>query len=135
MNAKVKKILNIALNVITYLLIAFTVFMMIFTIVTVTTVDKNDRDIFGFKFYIVQTDSMSLSENNADLDVHFNAGDLIVVKNLKDTSVLKKGDIICILEAMKMENEVCAPSDGVVASVNVAQGASVQTDDVLVSLN
>ena len=56
-----KKTLNIALKVFTYLLVAFTIFMMLFTIITVTTVDKNDRNIFGYKFYIVQTDSMCLS--------------------------------------------------------------------------
>ena len=56
--------MNISLKVITWALIAFTVFMMVFTIITVTTVDKNERSIFGYRFYIVQTDSMSLSENN-----------------------------------------------------------------------
>ena len=39
-----------------------------------------------------------------------------------------------MLEAMKMENDICAPEDGTVASVAVAQGASVNTDDVLVTL-
>ena len=94
MNTKGKNIFNIITKVLSWILVAFTVFIMIFTVVTVTTIGKNERSIFGYKFYIVQTDSMSLSENNADLDVHFNAGDLIVVKNLKDTSVLKKGDVI-----------------------------------------
>ena len=59
----------------------------------------------------------------------------IIKVNVKAGDSVKKGDVLCILEAMKMENEVCAPADGVVAGVNVAQGASVQTDDVLVSLN
>lgn len=59
----------------------------------------------------------------------------IIKLNVKAGDSVKKGDVLCILEAMKMENEICAPSDGVVASVAVSQGASVQTDDVLVSLN
>ena len=48
---------------------------------------------------------------------------------------VKKGDVLCILEAMKMENEIKAPRDGVVASVNVTKGQSVASGDVLLSLN
>ena len=48
---------------------------------------------------------------------------------------VKKGDVLCVLEAMKMENDICAPQDGTVASVNVQKSASVNTDDVLVTLN
>ncbi len=97
MNGEVKKVLNILLKVVTWLLVAFTVFMMIFTVVTVTTVDRNDRSIFGVKFYIVQTDSMSKSEKNAHLDVHFNAGDIVVIKNVKDPTALQAGDIIAFM--------------------------------------
>ena len=48
---------------------------------------------------------------------------------------VKKGDTLCILEAMKMENAIPAPQDGTVASVNVTKGASVNAGDLLVSLN
>lgn len=48
---------------------------------------------------------------------------------------VKKGDNLCILEAMKMENAIPAPQDGTVASVNVTKGASVNAGDLLVSLN
>ncbi len=46
-----------------------------------------------------------------------------------------KGQVLVILEAMKMENEIMADSDGTVASVAVNQGQSVNTGDVLVTLN
>ena len=61
-------------------------------------------------------------------------GNLIKV-NVKVGDAVKKGDVLCVLEAMKMENDIMAPADGVVASVEAAQGASVATDAVLVTLN
>ena len=54
--------------------------------------------------------------------------------NVKVGDTVKSGDVVCVLEAMKMENDICAPQDGVVSSIEVAQGASVATDAVLVTL-
>ncbi|SHJ48731.1 biotin/lipoyl-containing protein [Thermoclostridium caenicola] len=50
-------------------------------------------------------------------------------------AAVKKGDVVVILEAMKMENEIFAPRDGTVAQVVTTQGASVNTGDVLLTLN
>ena len=54
--------------------------------------------------------------------------------NVAVGDTVKKGDIICVLEAMKMENEIFAPVDGTVAAISVAKGASVQTDEVLAAI-
>ena len=59
-------------------------------------------------------------------------GTILEVKVSVGQSV-KKGDVVCVLEAMKMAQDIPAPQDGVVASVNVQKGASVESNDVLVT--
>ena len=61
-------------------------------------------------------------------------GKILSVKASVGASV-KKGDVILVLEAMKMENEVVAPSDGTIASINVNEGSMVETGELLASLN
>ena len=61
-------------------------------------------------------------------------GNILDVKVTVGQSV-KNGDTLLILEAMKMENEIKAPKDGVVASIAVTKGATVNSGDVLLSLN
>ena len=61
-------------------------------------------------------------------------GKILAVKaNVGDS--VKKGQVILILEAMKMENEIVAPQDGTVASINVNKGDSVEAGQTLASLN
>ena len=55
----------------------------------------------------------------------------ILSVNVSNGAAVKKGDVLLILEAMKMENEILAPCDGTVASVNVTKGSSVETGAVL----
>lgn len=61
-------------------------------------------------------------------------GNILDVKATVGAAV-KAGDVLCILEAMKMENEIVAPQDGTVASVNCRKGDVVNVGDLLVSLN
>ncbi|HHW89871.1 MAG TPA: biotin/lipoyl-binding protein [Clostridiales bacterium] len=49
---------------------------------------------------------------------------------VKDGATVKKGDVIVVLEAMKLENDIFSPADGVV-NLKVVQGATVQTGDLL----
>ena len=58
------------------------------------------------------------------LDIKVNVGDTV-----------KKGQVIIILEAMKMEIPVVAPQDGTVATINVAVGDAVESGDVLATMN
>ena len=61
-------------------------------------------------------------------------GKILAVKANAGQAV-KKGDVVLILEAMKMENEVVAPEDGTVASINVSVGDMVEAGDTLATLN
>ena len=79
------KALKIIRSIFVWLMVALAVFMMIFTIVSVSTFDRADRSLFGYKAFIVLSDSMSKTD--------FNAGDLVLVKAV-DPSTLKEGDII-----------------------------------------
>ena len=59
----------------------------------------------------------------------------ILKVNASVGDTVKKGDVLVVLEAMKMENDITAPKDGVVASVDVQQGATVVTDTLLLTMN
>ena len=48
---------------------------------------------------------------------------------------VSKGDVVCVLEAMKMENDIPAPCDGIIASINVQEGSTVAANDILISIN
>ena len=60
-------------------------------------------------------------------------GTILDVK-VKVGDTVEAGTVVCVLEAMKMENEIPAPKDGTVAQVVVSKGASVNAGDVLVTL-
>lgn len=61
-------------------------------------------------------------------------GKILGIK-LQQGAPVKRGQVILILEAMKMENEIVAPQDGTVASINVAVGDMVEPGATLATLN
>lgn len=61
-------------------------------------------------------------------------GTILDVKVAPGTAV-KNGQVLCILEAMKMENDIVAPQDGTVASVNVNKGDSVEAGQTIITLS
>lgn len=80
-----KKALHITKIILVWLLVILAVCMMIFTVVSSLTFGRTDRDIFGYKAFIVLSDSMSATD--------FDAGDLVLVKEV-DPATLQVGDII-----------------------------------------
>lgn len=83
-----KKAINIIKNTIVWLIVLLAISMMIFTVISVTTFNRNDRQLFGYKMYIVNSDSMAATD--------FNAGSLILVKEV-DPATLQEGDIITFM--------------------------------------
>ena len=83
-----RKGLNIIKTIFIWAVFLCAVFMMIFTVVSVTTFNRNDRSLFGYKMYIVNSDSMAATD--------FNAGSLILAKEV-DPTTLKEGDIITFM--------------------------------------
>lgn len=80
-----KKIFEFIKTMVVWLVMALAVFMMIFTVISVNTFNRNDRNLFGYRAYIVNSDSMAKTD--------FDAGSLIFVKQV-DPSELEVGDII-----------------------------------------
>lgn len=81
-----KKVMKTVSGVLVWIVVLIAVAMMIFTIVSVNTFNRNDRALFGYKAFIVLSDSMSATD--------FDSGDLVVVKEVADPSTLQEGDII-----------------------------------------
>lgn len=79
------KVLKVIRSIFVWLMVALAACMMVFTIVSVATFDRADRNLFGYKAFIVLSDSMKATD--------FDAGDLVLVKQV-DCSTLKEGDII-----------------------------------------
>lgn len=53
---------------------------------------------------------------------------------VKEGQMVKKGDVVAVLEAMKMENEIIAPVDGKIVSVDVSKGQNVNLGDVILKI-
>lgn len=122
-----KKTLQIVKNVFVWLVVVLTVLVMVFTIVSVNTFDQNDRSLFGFKFFIVQSDSMAATD--------FAAGDIIISRSV-DVTTLEEGDIITFVSqdpnsfgetVTHKIRKVTTDTDGSIAFVTY--GTTTNTDD------
>jgi len=80
-----KKALSVAERILSIILVIAAIAVMVFTIVSVLTFNRMDRNLFGYKALIVLSDSMSATD--------FSAGDLVLVKYV-DPSTLQPGDIV-----------------------------------------
>lgn len=82
---------------------------------------------------VATTNESNSSQGNDKVEAPMQ-GKILSINVTRGQSV-NEGDVIAVLEAMKMENEIFAPKAGTVASINVTVGQSVNTGDLIVSLN
>ena len=81
----IKKVINVFKTIVSCLIVIVALFAIVFSIISASAVGNNKRSLFGYKFFIVLSDSMSATD--------FSAGDMIVVKEV-DVNDLEKDDII-----------------------------------------
>lgn len=122
-----KKVINIVKTVLVWIVVAIAVFMMVFTLLSSAFLDKNDRSLFGLKFYIVLSDSMAATD--------FSAGDMVISKSV-DITTLEEGDIITFVSQNSQNygevvthkiRKVTADSTG--SRAFVTYGTTTNTDD------
>ena len=127
MTEKTRKRLSVVKAFLVWLVVAVTVFIMVFTLVSVTMFDQNNRHVLGFKFFVVRTDSMAATD--------FDAGDIVISKNV-DIRTLREGDIITFISQDPSNygetvthkiREVTKDSDGSIAFVTY--GTTTNTND------
>ena len=83
-----KKVLNAIMSVLSTLMMIVAVCVMVFTIISVNTFNRQDRSLMGYKAFIVLSDSMSATD--------FDAGDLVLTKDV-NLAELQEGDIIAYI--------------------------------------
>ncbi len=128
------KVWRIIESVFTWLLVVLAVSVMIFTVISVNTFDQANRSLFGYKAFVVLSDSMSTVNGDASKG-YFNAGDVVLIKEV-DRATLKPGDIIAYRSTNEsnygkvvthMIRSLTTTADGHPAFVTY--GTSTDTDD------
>ena len=120
-----KKVSYKILDIFSNIMMVLAVCMMIFTFVSVNTFNRQDRNLFGYKAFIVLSDSMKATD--------FDAGDLVLTKNV-DPTTLKEGDIIAYIS--NDENSYGEVITHKIRNVNsnstfTTYGTTTDTDDLL----
>lgn len=91
-----------------------------------SSVDEDYVDVPDFDF--------SDGNQNVESNIRSPLFGTIIAVNVHNGDEVQKGDVLLVIESMKMENEITAFKDGVVSEVLVKVGASVEKDQVLIFL-
>lgn len=83
---------------------------------------------------LIEEMGLSLGSNSVANEIHAPMPGLIIEVNVAVGDIVQKGDFLCVLEAMKMENTLSSPREGVVKSVNIVKGETVDKGVLLIEL-
>ncbi|MBB6681472.1 biotin/lipoyl-binding protein [Aequorivita sp. 609] len=83
---------------------------------------------------LIKEMGLSLGNDSFEDEIHAPMPGIILEVNVAEGDKVKKGDSLCVLEAMKMENTLTASRDGIVKTVNVAKGDTVDKGKLLIEL-
>ncbi len=81
-----------------------------------------------------QVETSAPATNGAGKDLNAPMAGTILEVKVSVGQTVKEGDVICILEAMKLENEVVANCSGVVKSIAVSKGSTVQNGQLIAKI-
>lgn len=83
---------------------------------------------------LIKKMGLSLGNVSAADEIHAPMPGIILEVNVAEGDAVKKGDFLCVLEAMKMENTLSAPRDGIIKFLNIAKGETVEKGKLLIEL-
>lgn len=83
---------------------------------------------------LIKEMGLSLGNDSFEDEIHAPMPGIILEVNVAEGDEVKKGDSLCVLEAMKMENTLTASRDGIIKTVNIAKGDTVDKGKLLIEL-
>lgn len=115
---------NFVLNAFAWLSFFLAVLLFLLVLFSAFSGSPNDKSLLGYKMLIVESDSMSLSQESEQSDIYFSSGDVIFVKKVEDYSAIRVGDVISFV-SYNPESEGKTVTHKVRTVIKTASGALV----------
>ena len=115
---------NFVLNAFAWLSFFLAVLLFLLVLFSAFSGSPNDKSLLGYKMFIVESDSMSLSQTSEQSDIYFSSGDVIFVKKVEDYSTIGVGDVISFV-SYNPESEGKTVTHKVRTVIKTASGALV----------